>query len=70
MLNVVFCIALSLVYYLNVSFSRLINSAGLERASFSPIDHSYFRMSSSSSVCLEKDVLCYCGTLVLPWPSI
>ena len=42
MFYVAFCIALSVVYYLNVNFSSLMNSVGEERAGFSDIDYSYF----------------------------
>ena len=42
MFNVVFCIALSVVFYLNVNFSRLFTSVQEERAGVSAIDNSYF----------------------------
>ena len=42
MFNVVYCIVESVVYYLNVSFSRLITSVGEVRAGFSAIEYSYF----------------------------
>ena len=40
MFNVIFCIVLSVVYYLNVKFSTLIASVGEEMAGFSAIDYS------------------------------
>ena len=42
MFYVAFCIALFVVYYLNVHLSSLMNSVEEEKAGFSDIDYSYF----------------------------
>ena len=66
--DVAFCIAWFVVYYLNVTFCRLITSVGekscLFLLSISPILIVSIRRSFSSSGCLEKATLFYCGT---PW---
>ena len=74
-----FRIALSVVHYLNVTFSRLFTSVGEERADFLlSITRNFvvsIRRSFPFTVRVGKAALVYCGTLlafytnILPVPS-
>ena len=66
MFSVVFCIASSVVYNLNVSFSRLITSVGGEREQVFLLSITRICVvSSSSSGCLGKALLFH---MTLPVP--